>query len=264
MNRIQKLFAAKKGVFTAFLTIGAPTLDGSIAAAKKLLASGADILELGVPFSDPMADGPVIREAAGIALGHGVTLADVLAAAKVIRADFPYAPLVVFSYYNVIFKYGLERFAKDAVSAGVDAVLAVDVPVEERDELLAPLRKEGLTLVPLVAPTTSIERCAKIAEGLEDSFLYAVTVRGVTGTRTELPPELAERLAAIKRAVKMPVCAGFGVSTHEQAEMISRVADGFVVGSALVKKTLLPDAEATGFAEMERLASEIATPGGYV
>lgn len=258
MNRIQKLFASKKGVFTAFLEIGAPTLAGSVKAAETLLANGADVLELGVPFSDPMADGSVIREAAAKALAQGVNLANVLAAAKEIRAAFPDAPLVVFSYYNVIFKYGLERFAADAAAAGVDALLAVDVPLEERDEILAPLRANGLTLVPLVAPTTSIERAVEIARGLEDSFLYAITVNGVTGARGELPPELTERLAALKKAVNMPVCAGFGVSGAAQARMISQVADGYVVGSALVRKTLESGAEETGFASLADLARNLA------
>ena len=261
MNRIQKLFARKRGVFVAYLTIGAPTLAGSVEAAKTLLANGADILELGVPFSDPMADGATIREAAAIALKQNVTLSDVLAAAREIRRDFPSAPLVAFSYYNVIFKYGLEKFAEDAAAAGIDALLAVDVPLEERDELLPVLRRKGLTLVPLAAPTTSLERCVRLAEGLDDSFLYAVTVCGVTGARAELPPELFKRLEEIKNVVSLPVCAGFGVSSGGQVESICRVADGFVVGSALVKKSLQSDAVPTHFASLAAFAKSLV-PGG--
>ncbi len=239
MNRIQKCFertrAAGRPAFIAYLTMGYPNLAASEEAADTLLANGADIIELGVPFSDPVADGAVIRTAAYAALAQGVTLADILALAGRLRAKHPDAPLVVFSYYNVIYSYGLEKFAADAEAAGVDAVLSVDLPLEERDELLDVLRPHGLTFVPLIAPTTSIERTVEAAKGVEDSFLYVITVKGTTGARTELPPELKERLAAIRAAVNMPIAAGFGISTKEQVKMIGEVADGFIVGSALVK-----------------------------
>ena len=239
MNRIQKLFARTRaegrGAFVAYLTMGAPTLEASVAAADVLLAEGADILELGVPFSDPMADGPVIRAAARTALDNGTDLSLILKAVGRLRAKHPDAPLVVFSYYNIIYKYGLEQFAADAADAGADAVLAVDVPYEDRDELLEALRPRGLTLVPLIAPTTGLDRVKQIAAGMEDSFLYVVTVKGTTGVRNELPPDLAARLSEIKAAVDMPVCAGFGVSSHEQAEMISKAADGYIIGSAIMR-----------------------------
>ena len=239
MNRIQKLFAKTRaegrGAFVAYLTMGAPTLEASVAAGDTLLSNGADILELGVPFSDPMADGPVIRAAARMALENGVNLAQILKAVGQLRAKHPDAPLVVFSYYNIIYKYGLERFAADAATAGADAVLAVDVPLEDREEILDVLRPHGLTLVPLIAPTTGLDRIKEIAAGMEDSFLYVVTVKGTTGVRSELPPDLAARLSAIKAAVDVPICAGFGVSTHAQAEMISKAADGYIIGSALMR-----------------------------
>ena len=239
MNRIQKLFARTRaegrGAFVAYLTMGAPSLETSIAAGDTLLANGADILELGVPFSDPMADGPVIRAAARTALENGVNLAQILVAVARLRAKHPDAPLVVFSYSTILSRYGLTRWAAAAAAAGADAVLAVDVPFEDRDELLDVLRAHGLTLVPLIAPTTGLDRARQIAEGMEDSFLYVVTVKGTTGVRNELPPDLAARLEAIKAAVKMPVCAGFGVSTRAQAAMISRVADGYIIGSALMR-----------------------------
>ena len=239
MNRIQKCFertrAAGRPAFIAYLTMGYPTLAASEEAADTLLANGADILELGVPFSDPVADGAVIRTAAYAALAQGVTLADILALAGRLRAKHPDAPLVVFSYYNVIYRYGLEKFAAAAEAAGVDAVLSVDLPLEERDELLDVLRPHGLTLVPLIAPTTSVERAVESAKGVEDSFLYVITVKGTTGARAELPPELKDRLAAIRSAVDVPIAAGFGISTKEQAATVGEVADGFVVGSALVK-----------------------------
>lgn len=240
MNRIQKTFArckaGGKAAYVAYLTMGAPTLEKSFAAAETLLGEGVDILELGVPFSDPVADGAVIRAAANRALANGVTLADVLAGVSELRARHPDTPVVIFTYYNILYSYGLKRFADEAAQRGVDAVLVVDLPLEERGELLDVLRPAGLTLVPLVAPTTGPERVRAIAEGLEDSFLYAVTVKGTTGQRASLPPELASRLTEIKRLVSLPVVAGFGIRTPEEGAAVASHCDGFVIGSALVER----------------------------
>ena len=239
-DRIKRCFARAKaegrGAFVAYLTMGYPTLAQSEAAVDDLVAGGVDIVELGVPFSDPFADGAVIRSAAYEALKQGVTLDGVLAAAKRIRARHPETGLVVFTYYNLISSKGLEAFAQTAADAGIDAVLSVDIPLEERDELLDVLRPHGLTVVPLIAPNTPIERVKASAEGLEDSFLYIITVKGITGARAELPADLTARLDAIRAAVKLPIAAGFGISTQAQADVISQHADGFVVGSALVKR----------------------------
>lgn len=240
MNRIQKTFERcrreGKAAYVAYLTMGAPTLAKSLAAAETLIGEGADILELGVPFSDPVADGAVIRQAANVALQNGVTLGDVLAEIPALRQRHPKTPFVIFTYYNVIFSYGLKRFADEAAARGADAVLVVDLPLEERAELLDVLRPAGLTLVPLVAPTTGPERVRASAKGLEDSFLYAVTVKGTTGGRTGLPPELACRLGAIKSLVDIPVVAGFGIRTPEEGAAVAAQCDGFVIGSALVER----------------------------
>ena len=240
MNRIQETFnrckAENRAAYVAYLTMGAPTLEKSLAAADTLIGEGADIIELGVPFSDPVADGAVIRQAANVALSKGVTLEDILAEIPALRARHPETPLVVFSYYNVLYSYGLERFAETAARAGVDAVLVVDLPVEEREELLRVLRPAGLTLVPLLAPTTGLDRVAKIIRGLEDSFLYVVSVNGTTGQRAKLPPELASRLADIKRLASQPVVVGFGIRTPEEGARIASQCDGFVIGSALVER----------------------------
>ena len=240
MNRIQKTFmrckAEGKAAYVAYLTMGAPTLEKSFAAAETLLGEGVDILELGVPFSDPVADGAVIRAAANRALANGVTLADVLAGVSKLRARHPDTPVVIFTYYNILYSYGLKRFADEAAQRGVDAVLVVDLPLEERGELLDVLRPAGLTPVPLVAPTTGPARVRAIAEGLEDSFLYAVTVKGTTGQRASLPPELASRLTEIKRLVNLPVVAGFGIRTPEEGAAVASHCDGFVIGSALVER----------------------------
>lgn len=239
-DRIKRCFARAKaegrGAFVAYLTMGYPTLAQSEAAVDDLVAGGVDIVELGVPFSDPFADGAVIRSAAYEALKQGVTLDGVLAAAKRIRARHPETGLVVFTYYNLIFSKGLEAFAQAAADAGIDAVLSVDLPLEERDELLDVLRPHGLTVVPLIAPNTPLERVVASAAELDDTFLYVITVKGTTGARTELPADLTARLDAIRAAVKIPIAAGFGISTRAQAEVVSRHADGFVVGSALVKR----------------------------
>ena len=231
-----KAKAAGRGAFVAYFTTGYPTMAQSEAAIDQAIAGGADIIELGVPFSDPFADGGVIRSAAYEALKQGVCLDDVLAVAKRLRAKHPETALVLFTYFNVIFSKGLETFAKAAAEADIDAVLAVDLPLEERDELLDVLKPHGITYIPLIAPNTPIERVKASAEGLDDSFLYIITVKGITGARAELPPELTARLDEIRAAVKLPIAAGFGISTKAQAEVVAKHADGFIVGSALVKR----------------------------
>ena len=240
MKRITEAFenakAQGRGAFVAYLTIGYPSLAKCEAAIDTLVSEGADIIELGVPFSDPFADGAVIRSAAYEALKQGVTLADVLALAKRVRARHPKTGLVLFSYYNLLFANGLDRFADAAADAGIDAVLAVDLPLEEREELLAVLRPRGISYVPLIAPNTPMERVKESAKGLDNTFLYVITVKGITGARKELPPDLASRLDAIRAAVELPIAAGFGISTKEQAEEVCRHADGYIIGSALVKR----------------------------
>ena len=239
MKRITNAFAKAKsenrGAFVAYLTMGFPNLAASEQAVDDVIADGADIVELGVPFSDPFADGGVIRSAAYEALRQGVTLDSVIAAAKRIRVRHPETAFVLFSYYNLIFSKGLDSFADAISDAGIDAVLAVDLPLEERDELLSVLKPRGVGYVPLIAPNTPIERVKKSEAGLEDTFLYAITVKGTTGARAELPPGLLERLDAMHAVARLPIAAGFGISTRAQANEICRHADGFVVGSALVK-----------------------------
>ena len=234
-NAFAKAKSEKHGAFVAYLTIGYPSLKESEKAVNDVIDAGADIIELGVPFSDPFADGGVIRSAAYKALENGTTLDYVIALAKRIRGRHPDTGLVLFSYYNLIFSKGLATFADAAADAGIDAVLAVDLPLEEREELLAVLRPRGIGYVPLIAPNTPIERVKTSAEGVGDSFLYVITVKGTTGARTELPADLTSRLDAIRAVANLQVAAGFGISTKAQAEEVSRHADGFIVGSALVK-----------------------------
>ena len=234
-NAFAKAKAEGRGAFVAYLTMGYPSIAASEQAVDDVIASGADIIEFGVPFSDPFADGGVIRSAAYEALKQGVTLDDVIALAKRLRARHPETGFVLFSYYNLIFSKGLENFADAVADAGIDAVLSVDLPLEERDELLSVLAPRGVSYVPLIAPNTPIERVKESEAGLENSFLYVITVKGTTGARTELPPDLADRLDAIRAVSHLPIAPGFGISTKAQAEEVSRYADGFIVGSALVK-----------------------------
>lgn len=246
MNRIQKCFersrAEGRAAFVAYLTIGYPSLEASERAIDRLIGEcGADVIELGVPFSDPFTDGAVIRAAAYEALKNGVTMRDALALAGRVRQKHPDTPLVIFSYYNLILSMGAETFAAEADKVGVDAVLAVDLPLEERDELLSVLRPHGITMVPLIAPNTPISRVKESAAGVEDSFLYVITVKGVTGVRGELPPELSSQLDAIRDAVGTPVVAGFGIGSRAQGTAIAKGhADGYVIGSAIVKQLALP------------------------
>lgn len=235
-DSFKKAKSEGRGAFVAYLTMGYPTLEASVQAADDLIAGGADVLELGVPFSDPFADGAVIRSAAYKALENGVNLDKVLEAAAQIRAKHPTTGLVLFTYYNVIFSKGLETFAVEAEKAGIDAVLSVDLPLEERDELIEVLKPHRISYIPLIAPNTPLERVIKSAEGLDNSFLYIITVKGITGERKELPADLAGHLDEIRAAVKLPIAAGFGISTKDQAKIVSQHADGFVVGTALVRR----------------------------
>ena len=230
-----KAKAENRGAFVAYLTMGCPTLAASEKAVDDIIAQGADIIELVVPFSDPFADGGVIRSAAYEALKQGVSLKAVLVAAKRLRAKHPETGFVLFSYYNPIFSMGPNAFAGAAADAGIDAVLCVDLPLEERGELVEALNLHGVSYVPLIAPNTPIERVKASEEGLENSFLYVITVKGTTGERKALPEDLATRLDAIRSVARLPVAAGFGISTRAQADEVCRHADGFVVGTALVK-----------------------------
>ena len=239
-SRIANSFARAKsqnrGAFIAYLTMGFPTPEKSEEAVDDVISAGADIIELGVPFSDPFADGGVIRSAAYEAIRQGMTLEKTIASAKRLRARHPETGFVLFSYYNPIFSMGLEKFACSAADAGIDAVLSVDLPLEERKELVDVISPRGIGYIPLIAPNTPLERIKASEEGLENSFLYVITVKGITGARTELPPDLTKRLDAIRSVTKLPIAAGFGISSKNQADEISRHADGFIVGSALVKQ----------------------------
>jgi tryptophan synthase alpha chain len=217
----------------AFLTAGDPSLDRTVAAALELEAAGVDVLELGVPFSDPLADGPVIQRSSERALGRGVTLARVLETVRRIREQSE-LPLVLFSYLNPLLQRGLERVAGEAARAGVDGVLVTDLPPEEAGEWIRAARAAGLETIFLAAPTSPDERLRRVAEASR-GFVYAISRTGVTGERQALSDDarpLVERLRALS---DVPVALGFGISTPEQVKQASAVADAVVVGSALVR-----------------------------
>ncbi|NLF16572.1 MAG: tryptophan synthase subunit alpha [Lentisphaerae bacterium] len=237
MNRIDAAFKAcrrdRRKALVAFLTAGDPDLDATAEIVPALAAAGADIIELGVPFSDPMADGPTIQESSQRALAAGTTLDGILECVRRLRRQTQ-VPLVLFSYYNVIFRHGLDRLAAEAAAAGVDGLLLVDVPLEELDEVRPSCRQAGLPLIRLVAPTTPPERLERICRDAE-GFVYCITVTGVTGARAALPADLAAELARARAASPVPVVAGFGIASPEMARTVAAHADGVVVGSALVK-----------------------------
>ena len=235
MDRITNIFAARKPL-VIFTSVGYPTEEQCEKAVCAAIDKGADIIELGVPFSDPMADGPVIAAASQVALQGGMTLTKVIAFAARIRARYPKVGLILFSYMNPLLHIGYETVCAQLAAAGVDGILPVDLPLEEREELLAPARKHGLHIIPLVSPLTPEERVAKIVEGMT-GFVYYINVAGVTGARNKLPSDVAEHIAMIKRHTSLPVAAGFGIASAEAAHAAANAADGVISGSGFVKAT---------------------------
>ncbi len=237
MSRIAAKFAElesrqRKALIT-FVTAGDPNLAVTEELIPVLEKAGADILELGVPFSDPMADGPTIQKASERALNSGVTLSKILAMVKSVRKA-SHIPIILMGYYNPIFHYGPERFAADAAAAGVDGVLMVDLPPEEAGAFKKAAARQGLDVIFLLAPTSDDERVTKVAE-YGSGFVYYVSVTGVTGARKSVAVSVFDQVKKIKERVSLPVVVGFGISDPIQAGQVAAAADGVVVGSALVK-----------------------------
>ncbi|HXX46611.1 MAG TPA: tryptophan synthase subunit alpha [Myxococcota bacterium] len=237
MSRIAERFARlrsdKRKGFVAFVTAGDPSLDRTVEAALALDAAGVDVLELGVPFSDPLADGPVIQRSSERALARGVTLASVLGVVGRIRSRST-LPLLIFSYANPVLRYGTERLARDAREAGADGALITDLPPEEAADWLAIAREADLDTIFLAAPTSPDERLKRVAEASR-GFVYAVSRTGVTGERSALSDDAAPLVARLKALTAAPVALGFGIATPEQFAAAAAVADAVVVGSALVR-----------------------------
>lgn len=237
MDRLAAAFAraraARRAAFVAYLCAGDPDFDTSLAAGRALLQSGADILELGVPFSDPLADGLTNQLAAQRALAGGMTAARVFELVARLRSEFPDAPIVLYTYYNLVFANGVEAHVRAAREAGADALLTLDLPPEEAGELAAACTRHGLKTVFIVAPTTPDARIAKIAAAAT-GFIYYVSREGVTGVRAEVASGIGEAVARIRVRTALPVAVGFGIATRAHVAAVAAHADGVVVGSALV------------------------------
>jgi tryptophan synthase alpha chain len=232
-RRFAALHKAARPALVTFVTAGDPDYDTSLAILRALPAAGADIVELGMPFSDPMADGPAIQAAGLRALRGGQTLVKTLAMVHAFRAADPDTPIVLMGYYNPIYIYGADRFLADAREAGVDGLIVVDLPPEEDDELCLPALKAGLNFIRLATPTTDAARLPAVLANTS-GFVYYVSITGITGTSAPDSARVAMAVDRIKQHTDLPVAVGFGVKTPEQAAAIGRNADGVVVGSALV------------------------------
>jgi tryptophan synthase alpha chain len=226
-------FRHKPGL-VIYLTAGDPSIDATREIALASIDAGADVIELGVPFSDPLADGPIIQRASERALAHGTRLKDVLALAREIRAARPATGLIIFGYLNPILRYGLRKFADDAKAAGADGVLVTDMIVEEAAEYLAEMSRVDLAPVFLAAPTSPDARLEAIAAHSQ-GFIYAISRTGITGTRATVAADAAALVARIKRWTKLPVAVGFGISNSEHVAQVAEFADAAVVGSAIVE-----------------------------
>ncbi len=238
MNRIERKFNQLRKhhqkAFIAFITAGYPSLAVTARLVKEFDRIGVDIVELGVPFSDPMADGPIIQEASKAALDKKVNLEDILRLVRSVRKTAA-VPICLMTYYNPIFCYGEEKFAKDAMAAGVDGVIIPDLPPEEAVGFIKQAALKNLDTIFLAAPTSTAQRLELISK-VSHGFIYYVSLTGVTGPRASLPPDLGRQIKIIKKFTAKPVCVGFGVSRRQQVEKLNKISDGVIVGSAIVGK----------------------------
>lgn len=234
-DTMKRLSDEGRAALVIYLTQGDPSPEASVDIVVAAAEAGADVVELGVPFSDPNADGVVIQAAMQRALAAGGGLSSALESVRRIRARGCQVPIVLFGYYNPIFVYGNERFASEAAEAGVDAVLTVDLPIDELDELRLPLREAGIDVVPLIAPTSTPDRLARL-EAIEAPFVYYISMTGVTGSNMERASVGAERVDEVRAASGSPVAVGFGIKTPDDARRVAAYADGVVVGSAVVRR----------------------------
>ncbi len=256
VERIRAALAAytgKRAAFMPYHAMGYPSRADTLAIIKTLAQSGADLFEIGIPHSDPLADGPTIQTATYTALTQGTTVADCLAMCRELREQGITQPFCAMTYYNPLFAYGIPRFVADAVAAGIDGLIVPDLPPEEAEELIAACRAAGLATIFLLAPTSTEARIRTIAQHTT-GFIYLVSVTGITGARQELPPDLAAFVQRVRRHTDLPLAVGFGIANGAQAATVAAIADGVIVGSALVKASAEPD----GVAAVARLGRELA------
>jgi tryptophan synthase alpha chain len=265
-TRIDARFAALKdegrAALVTYLMAGDPDVETSLAITRALPAAGADVIELGMPFTDPMADGPAIQAAGLRALKAGMTLAMTLDLVRAFRKDDQATPIVLMGYYNPVYTYGVDRFLADAKSAGVDGLIIVDLPPEEDEELCLPALRAGLNFIRLATPTTDDKRLPAVLANTS-GFVYYVSITGITGAATADPWAVTAAVGRIKRHTKLPVAVGFGVKSAEQARAIAQSADGVVVGSALIdalRATLDADgkAQAASVGAVTKLVASLA------
>jgi len=238
MSAIDQLFqqrrAAGRKAFLPFLTAGDPDLEFTQAVVRELAQRGCDICELGIPYSDPIADGPVIQASYTRALEHHVQLDDILRHIQAITPTLA-MPLVTMVTYSIIYRQGLDDYVSRAKTAGIAGAIVPDLPVEEAAPLATICRREDFSLIQLVTPTTPTERALRIADS-STGFLYYVTVTGITGERAALPPAIVDDVAKLRESTHLPICVGFGISRPEQVRLLAPVADGLIVGSAIVRR----------------------------
>src|SRR4051794_18113244 len=268
MNRIDSLFTRLKSegrrALMPFITAGDPDLPTTAALITELVARGAHMVEIGIPYSDPIADGPVIAASYHRALGRGVKLTLIFQTIRTLRAEtatgpLSIAPLVTMVSYAIIHRQGVDRYLREAVTAGIDGLIVPDLPVEESARLCQMATALDLRLIQLITPTTPRDRAIQIARATT-GFIYYVSVAGITGERTSLPPELAEDVAWLRTQTELPICIGFGISSPEHVRALAPIADGLIVGSALVRRLKnaenLPRAEVV--ASIGRFVGELA------
>jgi tryptophan synthase alpha chain len=257
-NRIDLKFKAlakeNKKAFVAYVMAGYPDLRTTKNLVRGLTDAGADIIELGVPFSDPLADGPTIQRAASWAIGKNVNMPEVLRLTREMRREGLDTPIVFMTYYNILYNYGLGKFVKDASLAGVDGAIIPDLPVEESALFRREAARRNFDVIFLAAPTSSRERLRAIA-GKSRGFIYYVSVTGITGARKRFPKDIKKHINDLKKLSKKPVCVGFGISSVRQAGKIGRLADGIIVGSAIINRI---DSRKKDISKAVKFAGEIS------
>ncbi|MEZ4860097.1 MAG: tryptophan synthase subunit alpha [Caldilineaceae bacterium] len=255
VERIQAVFAgakaARRAVFMPYHAMGYPDRAQTLSMIQALGEAGAELFEIGIPHSDPLADGPVVQTATYTAIQQGATVTDCLAMTRELRTVGMTQPFCAMSYYNPLLAYGLTRFVVDAAAAGIDGLIVPDLPPEEADELEAATKRAGLAMIYMIAPTSTTARIKLIAQHAT-GFIYLVSVLGTTGMRTEVPTDLKQLIARVRNETTLPIAVGFGIGNRQQAAAVAQSADGVIVGSALVR------AAQAGLAEVQSLGAELA------
>lgn len=274
MNRIDALFSRLKSegrrALMPFVTAGDPDLPTTSALIAEMIARGAHMVEVGIPYSDPIADGPVIAASYNRALGRGVKLDQIFQMLRSLRAETAggpsaSAPIVTMVSYAIVLRRGVDRYLREAVAAGVDGLIVPDLPVEEAEGLCRRATELGLRLIQLITPTTPRDRAVRIARATT-GFIYYVSVAGITGERTTLPPDLAENVAWLRTQTELPICIGFGISLPEHIRTLAPIADGLIIGSALVRRLIGAEGRSRSelVADIGRMIAEFSSSLGAV